>query len=330
MSGQREPDPRLRHPERGGERGDGEPRALVVGPELVRAAPGVVLGDAAEGLERRRGVALDREALAQHAVGARHRAFEIAVGEDVVPHDVAAELRVEDRRVGADGRSGSSTAGSGSYSIADPLEGVLGGGAVHRGHRGHRLAGVARAIHGQAVVGDGGGGGDERADRIRLPRGVRAGDHGVARRAASGVRACPSAGMRAWACGLLQHRRVEHPRPREIVDEAAPAGDQPRVLLERDRGPDPAAGAGAHAVRPGPARRAPPPRRERRRGRCSRSPCTCRDGPRARRASRRPTATGSPPVAPRSPRSCPACRSRTEARGRRRTRAGARSAPPPA
>ncbi len=93
----REAHPRLRHAERSGQHRDRQARPLVVGPELEDVGARVVLRDAAEGLERGGGVALDREALAQHAVRARHRLVHRAVGERVVPDHVGAELRVEER-----------------------------------------------------------------------------------------------------------------------------------------------------------------------------------------------------------------------------------------
>ena len=159
---------------------DGEPRALVVGPELEGVGARVVLRDAAEGLERGRGVALDGEPLAQHAVRPRHRPVHVAVGERVVPDHVGAELpgRGAARRA-AMAASGIDDRGERLVLDADALERVLRGGAVHRGHRGDRLArrsargrppGSSRAP--RAVVGMSGRIGPGARGRLR------AGEHG--------------------------------------------------------------------------------------------------------------------------------------------------------
>ncbi len=236
--GAAEPQAGLRHAERGGENRDGQPRPLVVRPELEAVRSRIVRGHGAEGLEGRRGIALYGEALAQHPVGPRHGAVDVAVAERVVPDDIGAELRVEEGRAGLHGLVRIHYRGERLVFDADELERVFGGGAVGRGHRGHRLADVAHDVDSEAVVRHGGGGGDQWPDGTGQAGGVGPGEHGGDSRTGQSLPRVD----RADACMRVrapEHRRVEHAGPSKVVDEAPAAGHETDVLLEGQGGADP-------------------------------------------------------------------------------------------
>ena len=211
-------------PSDGGQDRDGEPRPLVVGPELEAVRARVVGGHGAEGLQRRGGIALDGEALAEHAVRARHRAVHVAVGERVVPHHVGAELR--DRGAVAPGlsaSSGSTTGGKRLVGDGDALERVLGGGAIHRRDGGHGLADEARAVDREAVVRDtravvgmsGRMGPERRAASAPVSTAATPGRAAAALASTTTMRACACGlrSMAAWSRPGAPRSSMKRPRP---------------------------------------------------------------------------------------------------------------------
>ena len=163
-----------------------------------------------------------------------------------MPDHVGAELRVEEGGAGAPRRVRIHHRRERLVGDGDALEGVLGGGAVHRGDGGDGLADEARAIDGEAVILDARGGGDEGADGAGQARRVRAREHrdhagqGGGRARIDG----DDAGVRVRA---PEHGGVEQARRAQVVDEAPASGHQAAVLLEGERGAHPRA---AHARDP--------------------------------------------------------------------------------
>ena len=247
-------DLRLGQAQRLGDHADGQAGPLVVAPERVGIGAGVVGGDAAERLERRRRVALHLEALPEHAVGRRERGVHVAVGERVVPDDVAAELRIEQRALAARPRLGVDGGRQHLPRHADGLHRILGRRPIDGRDRDDRLAHEARAVGGQAPVADRHRSRDQRTDRLRERGGLGTGEdrrdagEGRGRRHVEG----DDARVRV---GTAQHGHVQEASRREVVQESPATRHQPRGLLQRVRAADPAAGL--------PRGRHPPARRPR-------------------------------------------------------------------
>jgi hypothetical protein len=229
---------RLRDTERLGENGQRQTRPLVVGPERVGVHARVVLGDGAEGLQRGGGVALDLEALAEHAVRPCERVVDVAVGQHVVPQHVRAELGVEEGRVRPDRGLRVEHDGQRLIDDTDVLERVLRGRAIDGGDRRDGLSGEAHAVGGQAPVAHRHRRGNERADRLGHRGRLHPREHGEnAGQPLDGTdvdRHDARVGVRA-----PQHRAVQQSRPREVVEVHAASGRQPEVFFACQRATDP-------------------------------------------------------------------------------------------
>ena len=187
------------------------------------------------------------------------------------------------------------------------------------------LALEAHLVGGQdrlRVLGDGGHPGQPERGQV-LP-----GDHGLDPGVGLGRRGVDrdDPGVRERAA---QDRAVQHAGQLDVVHERAPAADEAGILLARDRPVRPvrfrvrSSGppgfrtmAAVTAARPG-ARLPTAPT-----ARCSRSPCTGRPGRTAPPGSAPATGPGCGRAASGRSASCPACRTRTAARGTGRSPPG--------
>ena len=160
-----------------------------------------------------------------------------------MPDDVAAELRIEQRPLAARPRLGVEGGRQRLPGHANGLRRILGRRPVDGRHRGDRLAHEARAVGGQAPVGDRRCRRDQRTDRLRERGSLGTGEdrrdagEGRGRRHVEG----DDARVRV---GTAQHGHVQEASRREVVQESPATRHQPRGLLQRVRAADPAAGLG--------------------------------------------------------------------------------------
>ena len=212
------------------------------------AAALLVGGDDAAGLHRHAGVALGREALAQHVRGAGEGAGGVAVA--VVQGVGEVGLEVEDRGVGLQRALGVHHRGQRRVVDLQERHQVLGVVAVLGHDHRDRLAHVAHLVPGQDRL-------QERqrgllgvdADELGHVLEVGGGEHGHAARVGQQRRGVDAAdlGVRVRAA---HDGRVQHPVELDVGDVLAPAAQQPRVLLALQRGAERAPVAGAHARLP--------------------------------------------------------------------------------
>ncbi len=223
-----------------------EVRDLGAVPGSEGAVAAVPQRDDAACLERHADVALDAERLLEHDVGAGQRALGIADTVREADGDVRRPLGMEQRRAGLGRRDHVGDGGQRLPLDVDRLGRVLGARAAVGDDHGHDLADVAgdvfaeRPLRGVAHVeahggGEAGRGGAEDRQWLQPPRkiGVREdGDH--ARHAARprGVdRAHARMGVRR-----AQEGRVQQTGQGDVVDEAALAAKEARILAPPDGG----------------------------------------------------------------------------------------------
>ena len=220
--------------------------ALEIGRHVIGVEAGVVFRDHAIGLDRRAGVAriihLDREPVRCRREGA----FRIAVAEGALAREVAAEARMQHRRLRRQGRTRIDDGGERPVVGLDEIERVLRHIAVACHHQCYGLADIAHPVGGDRPAFDRRLDADDEAGAYRLH--FRAREHGGD--AGQGPRARRiDGGDLGMGMGRAQDRGMERAgRDAEIVDEAAAPGQECCILHARERTPDP--GCALHALSP--------------------------------------------------------------------------------
>ena len=211
-------------------------RALEIGDHVIAGLAGIVGRDQAEALDRRAGIARIAHGGLDPVDRARERSLGLAVAELSPADQVGPDRLVEDRCFRRQGGFRIDHGGQGLVARVDRGQGVFRAVAVVRHHDGDRLAGMANPVGGDAPVLHG----LAQADQERRRPGARvlARDHGMhafegerparidAEQAGMGVGRAQDGGMTGAG------------RDRQVVDIAAPAREQGRVLdaLQRRAG----------------------------------------------------------------------------------------------
>ena len=180
---------------------------------------GVIGGQQAARLHRRRGQALHLEPMADDAIGGGKGIVQIAPGVDGAQHDVAAQVVVNHRGVIGGGLPRVNDRGQDFVVHRHQFGGVVRGVDVLGQRDRHRLPGVANLVPGQRRVAGRAqfvGVGRFAGGQMRQPGEVGGGDD--RRRPRQGRRRGgvdpPDAGV---AVGTADDHRVKHPRQRQIV-----------------------------------------------------------------------------------------------------------------
>ncbi len=227
--------PVARDAERRADHERGEHRHLVVRVDLDDVGAGVPVHHRGAALERRGGDAVEVQAVdLDHVVGVLERPVHVPVVVHAVPHDVRADLLVEDRGVGI-GR-GHRVHDRGQRLVLDVHQ--LGGVARYVARLGqHQRDGVALIadlVRRQAVLLDVSAGlGGDLEERLGELADLGAGQRGEHPVEALGLRGVDG-GDPGVRHGRADEVGVPHPSLPGVVRERALALEQPPVLLPRD------------------------------------------------------------------------------------------------
>ncbi len=206
-------------------------------PDRELALGGIEIGEERPRLQRDGGMPRSAKRRLDHAVGPRESGVHAAGIHHALEAQVAAELRMDNRRGGVE--SGLDIRYGGQFLPLDgePLNGIFRLRAGVRGHGGHRLALPAGHVDRQRVLRGGAHAGDVReyahvrlAQRGHVPAGDHARDAGRGRRCGDVDARDARVGM-----GAPQERRVQHARQADVIDVLAAPGKQTPGIRARQR-----------------------------------------------------------------------------------------------
>ena len=218
----------------------GRHRRLCGVPDRELVETPVVAGDDAAGLHRLGRAAFGPELLAQHEIGRGEGALDIPAPIGGAAGDVGIGVVVDERRARLRRSDEIDRRRLGRIVDRDQVQRVLGEIAAVGDHQRHRLAHETHPARCQRLMGarvnESGIFVEQRHGRVGGAQ-VLVGNHRVhAGERERGARI--DAREARLGVGAAEHRRVQHARQVDVVDEARPPGEQTRILAPLDRLPD--------------------------------------------------------------------------------------------